>query len=138
MDFEKKLKVRLYTAVIYLLLGLLMIIGTFITKTDNSFISSFGLMLAIIGIAKIRNYFIITKSEETIKKQQIAEEDERNISIMYKARSTAFLIYILLLCVGIIVLSFFNMHDATKWIACLVSLLVLIYWICYWVYQKKS
>ena len=138
MDFKKKLKLRLYIGIIYIILGIAMIIGTFVTKTNNSFISSFGLALIVMGIVRIRNYFIITKNEETIRKQQIAETDERNISIMHKAKSATFSIYVLLLGTAVIILSFLNMHEAAKWIAYSVCLLVVIYWICHWVYQKKS
>ena len=138
MDFKKKLKTRLYTAIIYFILGVTIIVGAFATKPNNDFISSFGLVLVVIGIARIRNYFIITKSEETIKKQQIAETDERNILIMHKARSATFLIYVLISAIAVIILSFLNMYNIAKWISYSVSLLIVIYWICYWVYQKKS
>ena len=137
MDYKNKLKSRLTIAIIYLVLGVIMIAGTFITKTDNDFISAFGFAMAIMGIVRIRHYRMITKNEETIRKQQILETDERNISIMHKAKSTAFSIYFLLLGTAVIVLSLFNMHEAARWIAYSVCLLVVIYWICYWVYQKK-
>jgi len=137
MDFKKKLKTRLFTAIIYIALGVMIIVGVFATKPDNDFISSFGLALVIMGIVRIRNYCIITKSEENIRKQQIIETDERNISIMHKAKSTAFSIYIMLLGVAVIILSIFNMHNAVKWISYPVCLLIIIYWICYWRYQKK-
>ena len=89
MEFKKKLKTRLYIAIIYISLGIMMITGTFAIKTDNDFISSFGFALVVMGIVRIRNYFMITKNEETIKKQQIAETDERNLSILNKAKSNA-------------------------------------------------
>ena len=138
MDFKKKLKLRLYTAIIYIVLGIAMIMGAIVIKTDNTFISSFGFALAVIGVARIRNYFIITKSEESIKKQMIAETDERNIAISNNAKSIAFTIYTILLCTGVILLSFFDMHDAVQWIAYSVCLLVLIYWIAYLIIRKKS
>lgn len=138
MDFKKKLKIRLYTAIIYLILGVMIIVGAFAAKPNNDFISSFGLMLAVIGIARIRNYFIITKSEESIKKQQIAETDERNILIMHKARSATFFIYILISAIAVIILSFLNMYNIAKCISYSISLLIAIYWISYWIYRKKS
>lgn len=137
MEFKKKLKSRLYIAIIYELLGLIMIIGTFITKIDNDFISSFGFALVIMGIVRIRNYFIITKNEENIIKQQIAETDERNISIINKAKSTTFSIYIFLSCIVIITLSFLNMHEIAQWIALSVCLFIVMYWVCYFIYQKR-
>ena len=138
MDYKKKLKVRLSIAIIYIILGIVMIASTFIMKTNNSFISSFGFAMVIMGIVRIRNYCIITKNEETIKKQQIIETDERNVSIMQKAKSAAFNVYALTLGVAVIVLSLFNMHDIAKYIAYSVCSLVIIYWVCYWIYQKNS
>ena len=138
MDFKKKLKLRLNVAITYIVLGVILIVGTFITKTENEFISSFGFAMIIMGFVRIRNYRMITKDEGTIRKQQIMETDERNISIIHKAKSTAFAIYIFILGIAVIVLSFIGMHEAAKWVAYPVCLLVVIYWICYFIYQKKS
>ena len=137
MEFKKKLKTRLYTAIIYVVLGIMMITGGILTNTANDFISCFGFALVVIGIANIRKYYLITKSEESIKKQKIAETDERTISIVHKARSTTFSIYIFLSCTAVIILSLLNMYDIAKWIAYSAALLISIYWICYFVYQKK-
>ena len=138
MEFKKKLKTRLYIGIIYIALGVLMIAGTGLTKNDNEFMSSFGIALVVLGIVRIRNYFMITKNEETIRKQEIAETDERNLSILNRAKSSAFSIYVLTLGTAVIVLSLFDMHDIAQWISYAVCLLVVIYWICYWVYRKKS
>lgn len=137
MDFRKKLKTRLYTAIAYIVLGVMMIVGAFVFKTDNTFVSSFGLTLVVMGIVRIRNYFLITRTEESIRKQQIAETDERNISIIHKARSTTFSVYVFLSCLVVIVLSFLQMHEAVRWLSLSVLLLILIYWISYFVYRKK-
>ena len=138
MDYKKKLKSRLNIAIIYISLGIMMIVGTFITKIDNDFISSFGFVMVVMGLVRIRNYRLITKDEDTIRKQQIIETDERTVSIIHKAKSAAFSIYILILGIAVIALSFFSLHEAAKWIAYSVCLLIVIYWICYWIYQKKS
>ena len=79
MDYKKKLKSRLNIAITYIVLGVMFIVGTFITKTENDFISTFGFMMILMGLVRIRNYRIITKDEDTIRKQQIIETDERNI-----------------------------------------------------------
>ena len=62
MEYKKKLKQRLYIAIIYIALGVMMITGIFVIKTDNDFISSFGFAMIIMGIVRIRNYFLITKN----------------------------------------------------------------------------
>ncbi|MBE5821287.1 MAG: hypothetical protein E7311_01700 [Clostridiales bacterium] len=137
MNFKKKLKSRLNIGVIYIIIGLLLISSTFIINTENYFISSFGFTLVVLGIVRIRNYYLITRNEENIRKQEIAETDERNISIINKSKSTTLSIYILLLCITVIILSFFNLHDIASYLAYSVLLFVVIYWICYFIYQKK-
>ncbi|MBE6686821.1 MAG: hypothetical protein E7591_06260 [Ruminococcaceae bacterium] len=138
MDFKKKLRTRLYLAISYIILGCIMIAASFIMKPDNEFISSFGIALAVVGLVRLRNYVIITRSEERIKKQEILETDERNIFIVNKARSVSFIVYTLLLCVAVIVLSFLNMHQIAMWISLSVFLLIAVYWISYFIIRKKS
>lgn len=138
MDFRKKLKTRLWVAIIYVALGIIMTVGGTVTKTDNSFISSFGLILAVMGVVRMRNYLIITKNEERIKKQEIMETDERNVSIVNKARSITFTAYVLLLGVAVIVLSLLNMREIAAWISYSIFLLIIIYWISYFIIRKKS
>jgi hypothetical protein len=138
MDFKKKLKIRLFVAISYLILGIAMIVVFNVIKTENSFFSSFGFALAIIGIARIRNYFLITKDEETITKRQIAENDERNISIANKAKSVAFLAYILVVCTSITILYVLNKTQLAFILSGTVCFLLLVYWISYWIISKKS
>jgi uncharacterized membrane protein len=136
MDFKKKLKTRLYLGIVYILLGIAIIAITFIKITDNSFLSSFGFCMVVIGLVRVRNYALITKNEETIRKQEIIENDERTISIIHKARSTTFIVYIITACISVIVLAFLGFFQISKWISCAVALFVLIYWICYLIYNK--
>ena len=138
MDFKKKLKTRLYIAIIYIALGVMMIVGVFASESDNDFISALGFAVAMVGLARIIQYLIITKNEDSIRKQKVNETDERNVSIIHKAKSTTFTIYITLMCTAVIILSLFNMHDIAKYIAYPVCLLVVIYWLCYFIYQKRS
>ncbi len=137
MEFKKKLKTRLYLAISYIILGAVMIAAGIITKTDNQFVSSFGLALVVMGIVRLKQYFRITKNEERIRKQEIAETDERNISIVHRARSITFSIYVLLACLVVIVLSFMQLHQAAMWISFSVFVLIAIYWITYFIVRRK-
>ncbi len=138
MDFKKKIKVRLLVGIIYIVLGIAMAIVAVVSKTENQFISAFGFALTVIGIVRIRNYFLITKNDETLKKQEIIETDERNVSIVNKARSAAFTVYILLAGLSVIAMGLLNKMEISIWVSYSVALLVFIYWICYLIYQKKS
>ncbi len=137
MNFKKKLQTRLYVAFTCIVLGLVMIVIPFLVPLPDDFLSSFGFAMVVVGLARIRNYHRITKTEETIRKQEITETDERNLEIINRARSAAFSIYLLLLTAGVIALSLFGLYEVAKWISYAVFLLVLIYWICYLVYRKK-
>ncbi len=138
MDFRKKLKIRLFVAIGYIVLGLAMMVVFNFIKTENDFLSSFGLALVVIGAVHIRNYMRITKNEETITKRQIAETDERNISIANKAKSVSFIVYVILACVSVIVLELFNKTQLAMILSGTVCALILLYWISYWIIRKNS
>ena len=138
MDFKKRIKTRLYVGIAYIFLGIAMISITFLNITDNEFVSSFGLALAVMGLVRIRNYFLITRNDEALKKQEIAETDERNISIINKARGMAFIAYIMIAALSVIVLALLGYHEIARWISYSVALLVAIYWVCYIIYRKIS
>ena len=138
MDFKKKLKIRLFIAISYIILGVFMTLAFSIIKTESSFLSSFGFALIIIGIARARNYFLITKNEETIKKQQIIETDERNIAISNKAKSVSFFIYVILSCICVIFLEILNKTELATIISGTVCVMLIIYWISYFIINKKS
>lgn len=138
MDFKKKLKIRLFVAIGYIVLGLVMIVAFNIIDTENDFLSSFGFALIVVGVVRIRNYRIITKTEETITKYQIAETDERNIAIANKAKSISFIIYVILASVAVIVLGILNKTQLAGILSATICVLVIIYWISYWIINKKS
>ena len=136
MDFRKKLKMRLYFAIFYIVLGLVAVLAGNIVKND--FLPSYGLAIAVCGIVQIRNYVLITRNEETIKKREIAEKDERNIAISDKAKSFSFIAYILLASVAVIVLHIMGKQYLATVIAETVCALLVFYWIAYIIIRKKS
>lgn len=137
MDYKKKLNQRLYIGIIYIALGVMLIVGVFSSKSNNYFISALGFAIAMVGVARIIQYLKITKNEDSIKKQKINETDERNLSIIQKAKSATFSIYLLFSCTVVIITSLFDMPDVANWFGYSQFVLVIIYWICYWIYQKK-
>lgn len=138
MEFKKKLKTRLYLAIAYILSGLTMTLVFNMMNNGNEYLSSLGLAFVVIGIVRVRNYFMITKSEETIKKQEIAETDERNIAIANKARSYAFIIGVVLLSIAVIVLQLLNLRLYVLILSGVLCALLVIYWISYWILWKRS
>lgn len=139
MKFKKKLKIRLYTAIAYMILGAAMIvIFNVVVKDATPFLSSFGFALLVIGFANLRRYRLITKSEETIRSREIAETDERNIFIAHKARSAAFILYTVLTCTAVIVLELLNQTELAMILSGTVCVLLVIYWVSYWIIRKRS
>lgn len=138
MDYRKKLKQRLYYGIICIALGVMMIVGVYASKSNNEFISALGFAVAMVGVARIIQYLKITKNEESIQKQKINETDERNLSIIQKAKSATFSIYLLISCSVVIITALIDMPDIAKWIGYSQFVLVIIYWICYWIIRKKS
>lgn len=138
MDFKKKLKRRLYLGILYVMIGVAMIIVALAVNGTSDYLSPFGTAFLVIGIARIRNYFIITKSDETIKKQQIAETDERNITISNKAKGFSFNLYVMLAYIAVIILQIMKITELATTIGMTVCTLLIIYWISYFILQKKS
>jgi uncharacterized membrane protein len=138
MDFRTKLKVRFGFAVGYLVLGIALIVLFNLLGDGRESLSSFGLMLAVIGIAKIRRHLLITRSEKSIERQEIAETDERNIAIANRAKSVAFTVFVLAACVAAVVFYLLDMHGYTQVLMTAVSLLVLIYLVAYGIIRHRS
>ena len=138
MDFRKKLTIRLYVAIGYIALGIILIATYALLKSDNDFLTSYGLALIVIGIVRIRQYFAIMKNEETLRKQQIKESDERNIAIASKAKSISFYVCILLACVAIIVLEILDRPEISAILSVSVCLMLVIYYVTYWIVRKNS
>ena len=135
MEFRKKLKTRLYTAISYVVFGLLMI-GLSWWK-GNDYLSSLGLCFTVMGIARVVQYCRITKSDESIKQREISETDERNVKLWKEARSLAFSLYLLLSCCAVIVLQLLNRTEAVRLLGLSVFALVALYWFCYAYVRKK-
>ena len=69
MEFKKKLKQRLHTAIAYMIIGLILIIVAYTTKTNNHFIPAFGIGLIVNSFLRLMQYRRITKNDSTIKQQ---------------------------------------------------------------------
>ena len=138
MNFKKRLKIRLIIGIVYLVIGITMIVCSFAIKPTNEYLSSFGIAMVVLGLVKFRNHRLITRNDDTLKRQEIAETDERNVSIVNTARSLAFIVYILVASVTVIVLALLGYTAISMWISFSVCLLVVIYWVCYLIYRKIS
>ena len=137
MEFKKKLRKRLYIAVSYLALGIVLNIAAAVTNSANPFLSSFGSCMIVMGLVRILRHVRLVRSDSAVKQQEIAETDERNLMIAERARAWAFSFTVFGAGVAVIVLSLLGYHNVALPFAWLVCGMILIYWICWHIIQRK-
>jgi len=135
MDFKKRLKTRAILAGIYIVLGLGLMATGYFAAQDMA--SSFGLMLLVVGLARLLQLRRISRTEESLKQREIAEQDERSIMLYTKARSLAFVVYIIASAVAVIVLMLLGHDVIGQTVSICFLALVLIYWICYFTLRRR-
>ena len=138
MDFKKKIKIRIGLAVSYIVLGIAMIVVFNLVDTGVEFLSSMGFAVAVIGIARLRQYSRLIKDDALMKKQEVRENDERNVGISEKARAITLTIYVLVACLAVIVLQVLKLGLISTIVSGSVCLILVIYWITYLILRKKS
>ena len=137
MDFRKKMKQRLWIAISYIALGLILVIADAVNHFENYFFSSFGFALVIMGILRIIRHRKTMRNDQSIRKQELAKSDERNRMISERARSWVFSLSVTGAGLLVIVLNILGHHDAALPFAWYVCGMVVLYWICYSVIDKK-
>jgi len=137
MEFKKKMKQRLYVALSYILLGIVLLAAAFAGRSDNYFFSAFGFALMVMGILRLLRYRKITASEQTLRKQELAESDERMRMIAERARSWAFSLSVTIAGIIVIVLSLLGKHDAALPFSWFVCAMVVLYWVCWCIIKRK-
>jgi uncharacterized membrane protein len=137
MEFKKKLQARLYIAVSYIVIGLLLIAADALNHFENQFFFSFGITLIVMGILRLLRYRKVTKDDASIHRQEVVETDERTLMMAEKARSWAFSYSILIAGIAVIVLSLLGKHDTAQPFAWYVCGQIGLYWICWLILRKK-
>ena len=117
MKFKNKLKMRLGIAIVYVIIGVLLVVLTSIGIIKNEVMLAFGTAFGACGLVMIVKNIRIFKSTENFIEKEIAEKDERNIMIWTKARSLTFSVYAVIAGIAIIVLYAVNMEYAAQVIA---------------------
>ena len=67
MEFEKKMKQRLYMAYLFILFGIVLVAVAVWKQLDNEFFFAYGVALLVIGIVRIRQYRKQTASPEAMR-----------------------------------------------------------------------
>lgn len=137
MEFKKKLKIRWYTAAVFILLGIALIVVAVLGSFENDFFVAYGGALIVMGILRLIQHRRITKDEKSVRDRELAESDERFRMISERARSLAFSWSIVAAGIVVIVLSLMGKHDAAQPFAWYVCGMVLLYWIFWMILGKK-
>lgn len=125
-EFKKKVKSRIIFARIYIAIIILFIILTKILSNNEipmEFIGGFGVGIGAVMIFYIAQYHKALKSEEELEKLYIEETDERQQYIKSMIGSSSISISIIILTLGMLVSSFFNI---TVFLTLLIALMTLI------------
>lgn len=138
MEFKKKLRIRLYLAIGYMVFGALMCALFCGLMLKNDYIAAMGFAMIAVGALQLWKYFRITKSEESVRSREIMEKDERNVSIAHRAKSMAFSMYILLACAASIVLGIMGRLQMAQVLSGNVCVMLVIYLVSYAVIRNKS
>ena len=108
MKFKNKLKMRLGIAIVYVIIGVLLVVLTSIGIIKNEVMLAFGTAFGACGLVMI-----------------------------VKARSLTFSVYAVIAGIAIIVLYTVNMEYAAQVIAYNLCGVLVIYWICYFIIRNK-
>lgn len=136
MDYKKKLKTRLNTAIIMISVGIIFTVSSIFA--DSEMASTFGAVFLVMGIARVVQYKRLLNDPEEMRRREIVEKDERNVMLWTKARSLAFVIYIIALGIAVIVLQLMEMSQAANIVSLCMMGFIVIYWICYFIIVKKN
>lgn len=136
MDYKKKLKTRLNTAIIMIGVGIIFTVSSIFA--DSEMASTFGAVFLVMGIARVVQYKRLLNDPEEMRRREIVEKDERNVMLWTKARSFAFIVYVIAAGIAVIVLQLMEMTQAANIVSWCLMGFVVIYWICYFIIVKKN
>ena len=122
--------------VVYLILGVVLtVLG--ILEIVGSFWSGMGGALIAVAVVRMIRFLRYRNDEAYRENAQIEAKDERNRFIRNKAWAWAGYLFVLIAAVSTIVLKLLGQDLLAIAAGCAVSVLVLLYWVCYMVLKKK-
>ena len=137
MEFKNKLKQRFWIGVSYMGLGLALVISDALRSFENQYFCAFGFALLMMGVLRVIRYRKITRDSSSIRKQELAETDERTRMISERAKSWVFSLSIMASGILVIALNLLGYGDAALPFAWYVCGMVVAYWICFAILRKK-
>ena len=127
---------RMIAYIIYIILGaVLLVLG--ILEVVDSFWSGMGGALIAMGAVRVIQFLRYNKDESYREKWNVEVQDERNHFIRNKAWAWAGYLFVLIAAICTIVLKLLGQDLLSMAAGFAVSILVLLYWVCYMVLKKK-
>lgn len=127
---------RMMAYIIYIIFGaVLMVLG--VLEVVDSFWSGMGGALIAMGVVRVVQFLRYKKDESYRKKWDVEVQDERNHFIRNKAWAWAGYLFVLIAAICAIVFKLLGQDLLSIAAGFAVSILVLLYWICYLVLMKK-
>ncbi len=139
MEFKKKIKQRTAMQIGWLLIILISSAIAFVVGNQavREFVIPFASIVVVISGSKIYSNIILLRDDEKLKKREIAETDERNLSLIMRARGMTFVIGIYSACVAILILSLLDFQREMQVIAYCMCFLLVLYFAVYYILQRK-
>ena len=137
MEYKKKLKQRLFVSLGWAVFGVGMILYWLLSGTSNTYPLSLGIAFIIMSVIRTIQYRRIIHDERALKKQELAENDERNKMMSERAKSWVFSISLFVAGDLAIILSLLGQHEAALPFAWYLCGMTLLYWICWNIIRRK-
>jgi len=127
---------RIVAYMIYIALGACLI-ALGVMEIVDSFWSGMGGALIVMGVMRVIQFLRYSKDESYREKWDVETQDERNRFLRNKAWAWAGYLFVLLAAVCTIAFKVMGQDLLSMAASFAVSMLVLLYWICYLVLKRK-
>ena len=127
---------RMVFSIAWVIIGLALIGVSFAGKVDE-FWNGMGFALAIVGALQLLRQHRFSKNAAYREAVEIAESDERNHFIRSKAWVWAGYLFVIITGVSVLIFKFIGQDLLSYAAAMAVCLLMVLYWIAYYVLQRK-
>ena len=136
MSFRERIIKRTVVYGIYCLVGVFLILTGIFTHREMPL--TLGVAFSIMGAVRLMHYFSLLKNPQKLESREIAESDERNLFLAYKARSLAFSWFVSLSGFAILICFFAGQMLIGQVIAYELCAIVLLYWVIYLILKKRN
>lgn len=127
---------RIVANIVYIIFGAVLTVLGMLDVVD-SFWSGMGGALIAVGAVRVIQFLRYNKDESYREKWNVEVQDERNHFIRNKAWAWAGYLFVLIAAICSIVFKLLGQDMLSLAAGFAVSILVLLYWVCYLVLKKK-